>query len=92
MLGLLGVQVSRSFLIVAPLCRRDAFRASKIMQKRVFDNPKIEVLWNSVVEEAYGNARGLLGGVKVGGTDLRISARIWCGFADQCAYMVLPSW
>ncbi|GIL67341.1 hypothetical protein Vafri_20745 [Volvox africanus] len=45
--------------------RRDAFRASKIMQKRALDNPKIEVLWNSVVEEAYGNARGLLGGVKL---------------------------
>lgn len=35
------------------------------MQKRALSNPKIEVLWNSVVEEAYGNARGLLGGVKV---------------------------
>ncbi len=29
------------------------------------DHPKIEILWNSVVEEAYGNAKGLLGGVKV---------------------------
>ncbi|KXZ53814.1 hypothetical protein GPECTOR_6g732 [Gonium pectorale] len=45
--------------------RRDSFRASKIMQKRALDNPKIEVLWNSVVEEAYGNARGLLGGAKI---------------------------
>lgn len=46
--------------------RRDAFRASKIMQKRALDNPKIEVLWNSVVVEAYGEGeRGGLGGLKV---------------------------
>ena len=37
--------------------RRDAFRASKVMQKRVLDNPKITVLWDSAVEEAYGNER-----------------------------------
>lgn len=45
--------------------RRDAFRASKVMQKRALEHPKITVLWDSAVEEAYGNERGLLGGVKV---------------------------
>ncbi|GBF95837.1 NADPH dependent thioredoxin reductase [Raphidocelis subcapitata] len=45
--------------------RRDSFRASKVMQKRALEHPKITVLWDSVVEEAYGNERGLLGGVKV---------------------------
>lgn len=45
--------------------RRDELRASKIMQKRVFDNPKVTVLWNSVVESAYGGEKGLLAGVKV---------------------------
>jgi thioredoxin reductase (NADPH) len=35
--------------------RRDAFRASKVMQDRVFAYPKIEVLWDSVLEEIVGD-------------------------------------
>ena len=42
------------------------------MRQRVKDNPKIEILWNSVVDEAYGNERGLLGGVKL--RDLKTGA------------------
>lgn len=34
--------------------RRDAFRASKIVQHRVFNNPKIEVIWDTVVDEVVG--------------------------------------
>lgn len=34
--------------------RRDSFRASKIMQDRVLANPKIEVLWNTVLDEILG--------------------------------------
>ena len=45
--------------------RRDTLRASKIMQQRVIDNPKIEILWDSVVEEATGNDKGFMGGVRV---------------------------
>ena len=37
--------------------RRDQFRASKIMQDRVLNNPKIEVIWNSVVEEIVGELK-----------------------------------
>ena len=34
--------------------RRDSFRAEKIMQERLFKNPKIEVVWNSVLHEVIG--------------------------------------
>jgi thioredoxin reductase (NADPH) len=40
--------------------RRDELRASKILQKRLFENPKVEVIWNSVVEEAVGTGEGPL--------------------------------
>jgi thioredoxin reductase (NADPH) len=36
--------------------RRDEFRASKIMQDRAFNNPKIDVIWNSEVTEILGDA------------------------------------
>lgn len=35
--------------------RRDEFRASKVMQQRLFDNPKVEVKWNSVVDDVLGD-------------------------------------
>jgi len=34
--------------------RRDKLRASRIMQKRLLENPKIEMMWDSAVEEALG--------------------------------------
>jgi thioredoxin reductase (NADPH) len=34
--------------------RRNALRAEKILQDRLFRNPKIEVIWDSVVEEIIG--------------------------------------
>ncbi|RZK24284.1 MAG: thioredoxin-disulfide reductase [Hymenobacter sp.] len=36
------------------LVRKDAMRASKIMQKRVLDNPKIEVLFDTATDEILG--------------------------------------
>jgi thioredoxin reductase (NADPH) len=36
--------------------RRNEFRASKILQQHVFDNPKIEVIWDTVAEEVEGDA------------------------------------
>ena len=35
--------------------RRDKLRAEKILQERLFKNKKIEVIWDSVVEEIHGN-------------------------------------
>ncbi len=42
--------------------RRDTFKASKIMQQRVFDHPKIEVIWNNEITELKGetNLDGLV--------------------------------
>jgi thioredoxin reductase (NADPH) len=37
--------------------RRDELRASKTEQKKVFDNPKIEILWNSEVEKINGEEK-----------------------------------
>jgi thioredoxin reductase (NADPH) len=41
--------------------RRDALRAQKILQKRVFENPKIEMIWNTVIEEVVGEPMGMKG-------------------------------
>ncbi len=39
--------------------RRDSLRAQKIIQERVFRNPKIEMVWDTIVREAEGDAQGL---------------------------------
>ncbi|MBW3540623.1 MAG: FAD-dependent oxidoreductase [Planctomycetes bacterium] len=48
--------------------RRDAFRASKIMAERTLANPKIEVKWNSVVDEVLGNDEHGVTGVRLRST------------------------
>jgi thioredoxin reductase (NADPH) len=48
--------------------RRDQFRASKIMQDRVLKNPKVSVVWNSVVDEVLGeesNGKKTMTGLKL---------------------------
>lgn len=37
--------------------RRDSFRASPIMQKRIIDNPKVEILWDTEVKEVLGEEK-----------------------------------
>lgn len=37
--------------------RRDQLRAQKIIQKRAFDNPKMEFIWDTVVESVNGDGR-----------------------------------
>jgi thioredoxin reductase (NADPH) len=39
---------------VTVIHRRDHFRAERVLQQRLFNNPKIQVIWNSVVEEVLG--------------------------------------
>lgn len=49
--------------------RRGEFRAQKILQAQLFDNPKAEIIWDTVVEEIKGNRevdRVVLRNVKTG--------------------------
>ncbi|MCA9080913.1 MAG: FAD-dependent oxidoreductase, partial [Planctomycetaceae bacterium] len=48
--------------------RRDEFRASKIMAQRAIDNPKIEVKWNSTIDEILGNDNDGVTGVRIRST------------------------
>ena len=43
------------------IVRRDVFRASKIMQEKVFATENIEVLWNCNTQEVLGDAMGVTG-------------------------------
>ena len=48
--------------------RRDAFRASKIMAQRALANPKIEVKWNSAIDEVLGSDKEGVTGVRIRST------------------------
>ncbi|MCF8495691.1 MAG: thioredoxin-disulfide reductase [Alphaproteobacteria bacterium] len=41
--------------------RRDSLKAEKILQDRIFKNPKIEMLWDTAIEEIVGNEKGMTG-------------------------------
>ena len=45
--------------------RRDALRASKIMQERAMDNQKIEFAWNAVITEILGTPENGVSGVRL---------------------------
>ena len=40
--------------------RRDELRSSKILQKRLFENPKVEVIWDTTVERIEADGQGLV--------------------------------
>jgi thioredoxin reductase (NADPH) len=53
---------------VTVIHRRDELRASKIMQQRAFDNPKIEFLWSHEIVEVLGDKKSGVTGLKVRST------------------------
>jgi thioredoxin reductase (NADPH) len=66
--------------------RRDQLRASKIMQERAFENPKIDFVWDTVITEIVGNGKvemartksvktGEEGEIKTGGIFVAIGHR-----------------
>ncbi|TWT52205.1 Thioredoxin reductase [Thalassoglobus neptunius] len=49
--------------------RREEFRASKVMAERALKNPKIEVKWNSVIDEVLGDDEKGVTGVRIRSTE-----------------------
>jgi thioredoxin reductase (NADPH) len=54
--------------VVYMVHRRDTLRASKIMQERALNNKKINVLWNTVVDEVLGDDKNGVIGVRIAST------------------------
>jgi thioredoxin reductase (NADPH) len=50
--------------------RRDEFRAERILQDRLFSNPKVEVLWDNAIDEILGETNSF-GGVNVTGARIK---------------------
>jgi thioredoxin reductase (NADPH) len=76
--------------------RRDELRAQKVLQERAFRNPKMQVIWDAVVEEILGDEKGVtavrLKDVKTGETRvLPVGAVfIFIGFNPNTANLLEP--
>jgi len=74
---------------VAVIHRRDKLRASKIMQNRAARNPKISFVWDTVVDDIYGDpkAGGVTGvrlkNVKSGKTEDRKTDGVFIAIGHQ---------
>ncbi len=62
---------------VTMIHRRDSFRASKIMAERAIGNEKIDIAWNSVVEEVLGDDSGVIG-VRIRNTETNKISELSC--------------
>ena len=51
-----GIYLTKFASKVYIIHRRNELRADKIIQKRAFENPKIEIIWDSVVKEIKGES------------------------------------
>jgi thioredoxin reductase (NADPH) len=49
-----ALYLSQMTSLVVLIHRRDQLRAEKVLQERLFRNPKIDIVWDSVVEEIIG--------------------------------------
>ena len=49
---------------VTVIHRRDKFRAEKILQKKLFDRGNVALRWNHVLDEVFGDAKGV-GGIRI---------------------------
>ncbi len=58
-----GTFLTKFASTVTVVHRRDTLRASKIMQERAFKNPQVKFIWDSAVEEIYGD--GIVQGIKL---------------------------
>ncbi len=56
--------------------RRDKLRASKIMQDRLFKNPKIKIIWDTVVEDVLG--KEAMTGLKIKNVKTQKTSEISC--------------
>jgi len=69
--------------------RRDHFRAEKILQDRLFKNPKIEVVWDSVLDDVMGSESPLkvnqvrLKNIKTGATSERTIDGVFIAIGHQ---------
>ncbi|HEV8639762.1 MAG TPA: thioredoxin-disulfide reductase [Methylomirabilota bacterium] len=60
-----ALYLSRLGRAVTVVHRRDALRASKIMQERAFKNPRISFVWNSTLDDIFDVRRGKVTGVRL---------------------------
>jgi thioredoxin reductase (NADPH) len=60
-----GTFLTKFAASVTVVHRRDTLRANKVAQERAFNNPKMNFVWNSVVEEVLGGDDGIVTGVRL---------------------------